>query len=187
MEEKNKYQLYLNIVPFTSDTMSTKGVTANTMNDEVELFFGVLNSDKVVRAYNDKDFFLNIPLYKTFKIEEYIDVKQQENIETVERQQFNPYFIELGFFDSVIRNKVNHGNELTLEQVNYIKSVRPDVANSNIRAWFETIGKAELPWFKGKQNEVTINDISEIQSNNPIRNNETIIGKAIRYPIEINS
>jgi len=186
MEIKNKYQLYLNVVSYSGDTFLGSGITATTINSDVNLFFGVLGSDNVVRNFYDKDFYINIPLFRTFKIEEYVDVKQEENIQTLERQQFNPYFIELSFFDSVRRNKVNHGNELSRAQINYIKTVRPDVENQNIINWFEEIGRSELPWFKGSLNEITINDISMIQSNDK-SDTLSIVGKSVKYPIEINS
>lgn len=133
----------------------------------------------------ENDFYLPVFLKRTYEIYEYINVSRDTEIIPIQRQEFNPFFIEFGFFDNIKRNRVNNGKELTLAMVNFIKIRRPDVANLNLndmRKWFDDIGKNELPWNKGTSSETTLNDIDEV---NFVSSH--IISKAKNFGIDINN
>lgn len=51
---------------------------------------------------NKGDFYLTVSLFKDIKLTEpYVEVFQDETKFTIPRQEINPYFYELGFFDDV--------------------------------------------------------------------------------------
>jgi len=113
------------------------------------------------------EFDFQIPLFlkKTYEIHEYVDVEKETEIKPIQRQGFNPYFIEFGFFDEVKRNRVNRGLELTSAMLNFIRIKRPDVAQLNgndLRKWYDEVGVNEFPWNEGTPNEVTEDDIDEV-------------------------
>ena len=111
------------------------------------------------------DFYLPVFLEKTYEIYEYTDVQKDDTIEKIQRQEFNPFFIEFGFFDSIQRNRVNKGSELTTAMLNFIRLRRTDVAtlsDNDLRDWYDDIGKNEFPWNKGTLQETTPDDIDEV-------------------------
>lgn len=119
---------------------------------------------RTIEVLPQTDFFVPIFLEKTESYFEYVDVTHDDTIFTMERQAFNPFFIEFGFFDDIKRNKVNNGEDLTLAMIFYIRHVRPDIANlsdNEVKVWFDNIGRYELPWNKGEDNETTLNDLDE--------------------------
>src|ERR1017187_5461706 len=73
------------------------------------------------------DLFIPVFLTRTNKIIEYVDVQKDNTIQKIQRQNFNPYFIEFGFFDTIRRNKVNVGADLTANMINFIRSSRTDI------------------------------------------------------------
>lgn len=111
------------------------------------------------------DFWINIPLHRTYEISEYVDVQKDNRIQRIERQEINPFYLEYAFFDDIQRNKTNRGSELTDAMVNFILSKRADLQEMNgqqIRDWFDLIGKNELPWTTAS-GLVTIDDIEKSQ------------------------
>ena len=177
MSDQLKYQIYINRVPISGAPSSDFSVSASSVSG-VGIGYAILNSDKVIRDYYDKDFYVNVPLYRNFKIEEYVDTQKDSGVSVMDRQEFNPYFLEFGFFDTIQRNVVNAGNDLTQEQIAYIISVRPDLdPSTNIPSWFDSIGRDTLPW-----GSITIENIDSV-----IQNTENIISKAAIFPIDINS
>jgi hypothetical protein len=130
------------------------------------------------------DFYLPVFLTRTYDLYEYVQVNKDERIQKIERQEFNPFFLEFGFFDSINRNRVNHGGELTSAMLNFIRLRRPDVATLNdneLRQWFDNIGVNEFPWNKGTAQETTLNDIDEVSF---VAGH--IISKAKQFNIDIN-
>ncbi len=181
MNENLKYSLYLNVVPVTGST--TEGAFTGNTTGATGIIFKIKGKDGKILDYPEDDFYLNIPLYRSYKLDEYADVQKQEGIETVERQNFNLYFIEYSFFDTVKRNKIFDGTQLNTLQINYIRKVRTDLPSAtDIPSWFNSIGISQLPWFKGTTQEVTI-DMIDIAG----KTNLSIISKASVYPIDINS
>ncbi len=112
------------------------------------------------------DFYLNVPLYKTYQVMDYVDVQKDNRIQKIDRQEINPFYLEYAFFDNILRNKVNNGSNLTDTMVNYILSVRTDLqglTNVEIRNWFDYVGKNELPWTSPDGTKVTIDEIETSQ------------------------
>jgi hypothetical protein len=66
------------------------------------------------------NYYLPIMLSRTSEIYEYVDTKKDEKISVIDRQEINPYFIELGFFDEISRIKTNIGSDLTIKMLNFI-------------------------------------------------------------------
>ncbi|MEK6829312.1 MAG: hypothetical protein AABY15_04230 [Nanoarchaeota archaeon] len=117
------------------------------------------------KRFPEYDFYLPLFLTKTYELYEYVQVNKEEEIIPIQRQEFNPYFIEFGFFDTIERNRVNKGGELTAAMLNFIRLRRPDVATLNdneLRNWFDDIGINEFPWNKGTTQETSIDDIDKV-------------------------
>lgn len=66
------------------------------------------------------DYFLPIMISRTSEVYEYVDVKKDEKTIKIDRQEINPYFIELGIFDDLSRIKSNVGSDLTYKMMNFI-------------------------------------------------------------------
>jgi len=144
-----KYEIYVDAIPVS-------GVTD---------YWDFFHNDGSKSKFPEYDFYLPVMLKRTYEVYEYVDVEKEDKIEKIVRQEINPYFIEFGFFDSIKRNRVNHGGELTTAMLNFIRLRRPDVATlstNELRKWFDDIGINELPWNKGTTQETTIDDIDEI-------------------------
>ena len=166
--EAEKYELYVQTTPYSSFTSG----------------YGFVYSDRSVGVKPENDFTLPIFLKKTYNYYEYVDVKQDDTIVPIERQNINPFFIELSFFENVDSVGVISGSQLTTLMISFIRTRRPDVSamtDTNIRNWFDITGYYELPWNKGSNTETTI---SEIENIDPIPS--TIRGKANIYNITIN-
>jgi len=169
-KDVKKYELFIDVRP---DTGFTQG-------------YGIIQpSDRSLNVIPETDFFISVFLSKSTSIYEYVDVQKDETIQKIERQNINPYFIEFGFFDTIVRNKTNRGSDLSNGMVNYIRSVRQGVLSAytdlQIVQWFDYEGKNSLPWFKGTTDEVTIDDIDKSKLTW-----SDIISKANFYPIDIN-
>lgn len=124
-----------------------------------------VHNDRTTQSKPEFDFNVPVFLKRTYEVYEYVDVAKEDTIEKIERQEFNPFFIEFGFFDTIERNKVNNGEDLTLAMLNFIRSRRQDVAslnNNDLKKWYDDIGKNEFPWNKGTSTETTVNDIDEV-------------------------
>ncbi len=150
--------------------------------EEVKKYYLFKDSRKENTLKAPSAFYITIGLVKTNNIIEYSDVVRQDDIQTMERQEINPYFIELGFFDEIKRNKVNYGIELTPKRIQFIRNSRPDISvlyqfDDQIQQWFDINGKFELPW-----GDITIDDLDK---SDPTTSN--IISKASIYPIDINN
>ena len=143
-----------------------------------------VHKDKTAHRFPEFDFFLPIFLTRTNEIFEFVQINKDDTIQVIERQEVNPFFIELSFFDSIEQHKVLRGSDLTIPMIQYIQSVRPDLtgfSNQQVVEWFDQIGINELPWFKGTNNEVTADDIDKIS----LLPNHTI-SKADYFNIDIN-
>lgn len=112
------------------------------------------------------DFWLNIPLYRTHQLLDYVDVSKDDRIQKIDRQEINPFYLEYAFFDNIQRNKINNGSELTEVMVNFILSKRGDIqgmSSQQVREWYDYLGKNELPWTIPDGTKVTIDDIETSQ------------------------
>lgn len=138
------------------------------------------------QSYNfpEFDFYIPIFLLKSNHNFDYIQINKDSREYNLEPQSFNPFFIELSFFDNIQRSKVLSGVDLNNDIINFIRDSRielSELTNQEIVFWFDQIGVNELPWFKGTQNEITADDLDKI---NFLQNN--IISKANFFNIDIN-
>lgn len=143
-----------------------------------------VQTDRSTNRFPEFDFHIPVYLKRTYELHEYVQVDKEDDIIPIERQEFNPHFIEFGFFDTIERNRVNNGGELTVAMLNFIRLRRPDIAGLNdneIKKWFDDIGKNEFPWNKGTALETTINDIDRVSF---VASH--IISKANYFNIDIN-
>ncbi len=63
---------------------------------------GFIQPNGILSGQNTSDFYLNIPVNLTYKTyDEYINVDKDKTIMVFQRQEINPFFIELGFFSSI--------------------------------------------------------------------------------------
>lgn len=147
--------------------------------------YGILNPNtRILESNPPSDFYININLNQTFEVFEYVDTQIDDTIQKIPRQEINPYFLEYAFFDNISRNQVNNGEDLSFAQMNFIRSVRFDVSffsDEELRVWFDSRGKNELPWVSVLGTETTIYDIEKAQIN--LTN---IISKAELLKIAVN-
>jgi hypothetical protein len=165
----NKYELYAQTTPLSSNTLG----------------YGFVHTDRKVYPNVEFDLFLPIFLQKTYDYCEYVDIKRDEAIIPLNRQEINPYFIELSFFDDVNAVGLKNGYQLTNSMVDFIRTKRSDLGsmtNQEVREWFDKKGIYELPWNKGTSNETTL---AEIETNGILI--DTIIGRAQLFNITINT
>lgn len=140
--------------------------------------------NRTISPLPQNDFFLPVFLTKTGNLMEYVNVTHDDTVFVMQRQEVNPWFIEFGFFDTIKRNKVNEGANLTNIMLNYIRSVRPDVAaflDIELKSWFDSIGRYELPWNKGDSNETNLDNLDKISLIN-----QNIISKSFFFKIDVN-
>ena len=155
--------------------------TSPDVNSEVGYGFVHEGADRFIQPYPQHDFYLPIFITRTANLLEYVEITHDDSIFVMERQEVNPFFIEFSFFDTIKRNRVNDGVDLTNVMLNFIRSVRPDVASLidtdlKLKNWFDNIGRYELPW-----NQVDIETIDKISFLN-----QNIISKANFLNITIN-
>ena len=173
---------------YSSDNIHNFTLFAQTSPDSGStLGYGFVHegSNRTLQSYPQADFILPVFLTKTQNIIDYIDVTYDNSIFTMERQEINPWFIEFNFFDSIERNKVNEGANLTSIMLNYIRFVRPDVSSlidADLKSWFDNIGIYELPWNSGQSNQTDLNTLDKISFIN-----QNIVSKAYYLNIDINS
>lgn len=123
-----------------------------------------MHSDRNRYFFPEFDLYLPILLTRSYETYEYIEVSKEEKIIPIQRQEINPYFVEFSFFDTIKRNKVNHGSELTNAMLNFIRLRRLDVSALNdneLKKWFDEVGINEFPWNKGTPEETVLDDIDK--------------------------
>jgi len=63
---------------------------------------GIPQPNGTFSEQNSSDFFVNIPVYLTYsKFDDYINIDRDKSTSIIERGDFNPFFIELGFFSTI--------------------------------------------------------------------------------------
>lgn len=166
-KEIQKYELYLNII---QDSGFTNG-------------YGFLHSNNEIEFNPEFDFYIPVFIKKSYDIYEYVNITKDENTFDIERQLINPFFLEFSFFDTINRNKVIYGNNLTSDMVDFIKSKRTETSGftySQMVDWFNNTGKHQLPWNVAGE----IINLDEIDRSGV--NTENIISKAKFKNININ-
>jgi len=147
-------------------------------------FVHKVGKNKTLSPFPQNDFYLPVFITRTGNLLEYVDIAHDDNIFVMKRQEVNPWFIEFSFFDTIKRNKVNNGSDLTLAMLTYIRAVRPDVAplsDVNLKLWFDNSGRFELPWNKGQSNQTDLDTLDRLKYLN-----SNIISKAFKVGIDIN-
>jgi hypothetical protein len=165
----DKYELYAQTTPLSSNTLG----------------YGFVHTDRNVYPNVEFDLILPVFLTKTYDYYEYVDIKKDDKIVVLNRQEVNPYFIELSFFDNVNAVGLRSGYQLTNSMVEFIRTRRSDLnsmSDQAIREWFDKIGIYELPWNRGTSNETTL---TEIETNGILM--DTITGRAQLFNITINT
>jgi len=72
------------------------------MQDKIITYKIFLNKKNDENYKNPKDFYVNIPIYLNFnKYDEYINVDKDKSTKILQKNNFNPFYIELGFFSSI--------------------------------------------------------------------------------------
>lgn len=78
---------------------------------------GVVQPDGGLGDENYTDFYINIPITRTYKkFDDYIHVEKDPFQTLIDRPKINPYFIELGFFETIKTIKSNGNSEENIEQ-----------------------------------------------------------------------
>ena len=63
---------------------------------------GIRQPNGTFSGQNASDYYLNIPLYLSFtKFDDYINIDKDNKTVSIDRNNFNPFYIELGFFGSI--------------------------------------------------------------------------------------
>ncbi len=63
---------------------------------------GFVQPNGILSGQNTSDFYINIPIYLSYKLyNEYINIDKDKTTTIINRQNINPFFIELGFFNSI--------------------------------------------------------------------------------------
>lgn len=172
---------------YSFDNIHSFNIFVNTSPDaNSPLGYGFVHEgqNRTLESYPQNDFFLPVFLTRTGNLMEYADVTHDDTIFVMQRQEINPWFMEFSFFDSIDRNKVNDGADLTNIMLNYIRFIRPDVASfvdADLKLWFDNIGRYELPWNKGENNETDFDKLDKISLIN-----QNIVSKAFFSKIDVN-
>lgn len=157
-------------------------------NDVVQ---GDIFSDNVL--VKQKDIYVNVFLTKTCEIFEYVDVKKDEKIYSIDRQLINPYYINFGFFETVRRIKINTEEDLTMTMKNYLKIKYPESIseyNNDVEKWFNEIGynilindvTTIIDKVTGKK--IQENGLDKLEKLKPSLN--SVISKSHYFPIDVN-
>jgi hypothetical protein len=81
---------------------------------------GIQRSDGYISDSYDKDFYINIPIFKEEVVSDYVNVFIDPTKLEIERQFINPYYIELGFFKNISSIlKENSKNKNSVEEKSY--------------------------------------------------------------------
>ncbi len=63
---------------------------------------GVVQPNGSLGTQNNNDFYINIPITKTYKkVNDYVNIEKDPFKTSVQRQKVNPYFIEFAFFETI--------------------------------------------------------------------------------------
>lgn len=94
---------------------------------------GILQPSGTYATINHSDFFINIPLKSSYKkFEDYISIDKDVFQTKLNRQEFNPYFIELGFFETIQQLSLSASSITYTTNVNEIVESKCDIYNISI-------------------------------------------------------
>lgn len=140
-------------------------------------------NNEFVYPYPNSDFFLNVFLKRSTKTEEYVDVQKDTETFQINRQLINPYFIEYAFFDTITKNKIINGSDLTQRMINVIRGSFANTAgysNQEVIDWFDYEGKNII--IKNEKTN-TFPTLDDLERSDLVW--ENIVSKANYFPIDI--
>jgi hypothetical protein len=70
----------------------------------------IINSNNTIGHISDNDWFLTVPIYKSIISDGYVEINKDNFTYKIERQKINPYFYELGFFETIEQIGYNENN-----------------------------------------------------------------------------
>jgi hypothetical protein len=157
-----------------------------------------LHQVNLLQIGQDTFYYINVFLTKTCEITEYVDVKKDEKIFKINRQEINPFYINFGFFNSIRRIKVNNKYDLTPAMISYLETnyqlsiitYLSKNTEGDFFSWFDDIGYNLLI----NDVVVTINETTgERKEENGLEKLEklqpkldSLISKSFYFPISIN-
>jgi len=191
-KEISKYQIYINTWPSSAYT-SGYGIIKKSMIGKLDederrerrIFGNEPKIEDLLSECPENSFYIDVFLEKSFDIYEYVDIQKDERIQKINRQEVNPFFINYGFFDTITKNHIITGEDLTFVAIDFIREVRPDKASlldQEIRDWYTELGRFELPLNEGEPDEVTLEILDRVSLD--ISN---IVSKANYFNIDINN
>lgn len=149
---------------------------------------------KTIKISNN-DIYINLFLFKSFEINDYVNIKKDESTYEIERQLINPFFIELDFFNDIKRIKINKNTDLTENMKSillssYTETINNSIYNGNVENWFSDIGynilinetTSKIDPVTGKK--TTENGIDKLEKSE--LHVDSITSKAYFFPISIN-
>ena len=193
-----KYKLYIDVVPTQTSLFGASVVTGVTLNNN-GVHYMIKHADGTLHNSAKNDFYVNIPFFRTERVYEYTDLQIDDFTYTIERQEFNPFFIEYDFFNTITRGRINSGNSLDSDNIDFIRKVtdvdsdfpvsnEPFVyknysltSDERIRFWYDEYGQYQFPWNEGMYNETTKDDLDRSS-----QNTKGIVSKSTIYSIDIN-
>lgn len=147
-----------------------------------------LSSNNIAGATVYDDYYIPILLTRNSEIIDYVDVQKDESIFKIDRQNINPYYIELNFFSTISRNKTSQGSELTPIMINWMQNYfRNTITQSKIntdnkaKTWFDYVG---LNFFALQKDEDGVTNLDKMEQNQIIWTN--LSSKANFKSIDIN-
>lgn len=148
------------------------------------------------QEFSPEDMYINVFLTKTCEIFEYVDVKKDEKIYSIDRQLINPYYIDFGFFDSIKRIKINTESDLSIKMVNHLATAYTESINA-----YSAYSNSTIAWFNDIGYNMLINDetvkIDKVTGKKTKENGldklekletslKSTISKAYYFPIDVN-
>ena len=108
---------------YNKNDIIKKHIYANAIYDSGGTgVYQFIHSDGQKRNFPEHDSYINLSLKRTNNIYEYIDTQKQENIYTIQRQNFNPQFIDQEFFKDTYRIKTTDGKSLTSNMIGTLRT-----------------------------------------------------------------
>ena len=149
--------------------------------------YGFVLNNNAVSQNPPNDFYVPVLLNRTSKAYEYVDVQDDNQVFFVERQEFNPYFIELGFFDTIKEIYISGASDLNQPMINAITAQTSSYIGLqyDFNTWFNDVEMNYLSSSSadtGNASSITLESLSLL---NDVNINSNLISKANKYPIKI--
>jgi hypothetical protein len=139
----------------------------------------IINSNNTTGFISDNDWFLTIPIYKSTSSDGYVVINKDNFIYKIERQNINPYFYELGFFETIEQIGYNEQNIkffydiIITNEFNLTPSLFASIYNSykkslELKSNFFNIPISPDPLTSDEVNALTkkMNELKELIENN---------------------